>query len=70
MLIRRLLAMEVLGRCGLGLAEGLSPAVGVPGTPGEESMPTLCLLEDAVLGGVISLTLTQSVEVRRDETDG
>lgn len=69
MLMRRLLAMEVLGRCGLGLAEGLSPTVGVRGAFGEESIPMLCLLEEAVLGGVFSVALTRSVDVRGDESD-
>lgn len=58
MLMRLLPAMAVLGLCGLGLAEGLSSA----GVMGEESRPMLCLLAVGRLGGVLSLTFTQSVE--------
>lgn len=55
MLVRRLLAREVFW---LGLTEGLSSA----GVLGVDSRPMLCLLAVGKLGGVLSLTFTQSVE--------
>lgn len=60
-LTRRLLAKEVLGRCGLGLADGLSSVGTSRGEPGAEPRRMLSFL-DAVAGGVLSLTFTQSVE--------
>ena len=56
--MRLLPAMAVLGLCGLDLAEGLSSV----GVIGEESRPVFCLLTAGRLGGVLSFTLTQSVE--------
>ena len=56
--MRLLPAMAVLGLCGLDLAEGLS----FVGVIGEESRPVFCLLTAGRLGGVLSFTLTQSVE--------
>lgn len=68
-LMRRLLAIEVLGRWGLGLAEGLSALVGVVGSAGEESIPVLCLLKDVRLGGVFAVVMVLSTPVRGDEND-
>ena len=60
-LTRRLLAKDVLGRCGLGLADGVSTAEISGGELGAESRRMLSFF-DSVDGGVMLLTFTQSFE--------
>ena len=60
-LTRRLLAKDVLGRCGLGLADGLSTIGRSGGEPGAEPRRMLSFF-DSIEGGVLLLTFTQSVE--------
>ena len=66
-LTRRLLPKEVLGRCGLGPADGSS--VGASGgEPGAKPRRMLSFFE-AVVGGVLSLTFTQSVEFAGEDNE-
>lgn len=60
-LMRRLLARDVLGRCSFGLADGLSTARISGGELGTEPRRMFSLF-DSVDGGVLHLSFTQSVE--------
>ncbi len=66
MLMPRLLAIEVFGLCGLGRAEGLSSAGGL----GMLSRRMVSFLDEAVLGGVLSLTFTQSAPFAGEDVEG
>ena len=60
-LTRRPLAKDVFGRCGLGLADGLSAVGASGGEPGAEPRRILSFF-DSVDWGVLLLTFTQSLE--------